>query len=96
MCHWHTWYAYLAVYKVIKRCYNISVIIERKYMKHFADLTEAQRAKFENDLSADLEQFFAELRSKYNMCTTCLHNAVSMMCENYVEDMEKGVSNARH
>lgn len=65
-------------------------------MKHFTDLTEEQKSKFADDLSADLEKFFTELRSKYEMCNTCLHNAVVMMCENYVEDMENGPSNAKH
>ena len=65
-------------------------------MKHYTDLTEAERSEFADKLGDDLVKFFAEARAKYNMCDRCLHGAVVTMCENYMEDQEEMISNAKH
>ena len=53
-------------------------------MKHYRELSEAEREEFADKLGDDLSKFFVELRTKYNMCDNCLHNAVILMCEGYV------------
>lgn len=65
-------------------------------MKHFTDLTEAEKEKFASDLDKDLTDFFRQLTAKHKMCDVCLHNAVVMMCENYVADQEAMPSDAKH
>ena len=65
-------------------------------MKHFIDLSEKERLEFADKLGDDLEVFFKNAREKYGLCNTCLHNAVVMMCENYVEEQEAMPSDARH
>jgi hypothetical protein len=65
-------------------------------MKHFSELTENERQKFADELSDDLEVFFKNAREKYGLCNTCLHNAVMLMCENFVEEQEAMPSDAKH
>ena len=65
-------------------------------MKHFTDLNENERQAFADKLGEDLEAFFKSAREKYNLCNTCLHNAVVMMCENYIEDQEAMPSDSKH
>lgn len=96
MRQWHTRYVDLAVYKTCKRRYNILVVSESECMKHFIDLTEKERQDFANQLEVDLIEFFKQAREKYKLCDTCLHNAVAMMCENYVEDQEGMPSESKH
>lgn len=65
-------------------------------MKHYTDLTEAEKNEFADKLGEDLTKFFEQARIKYNMCDRCLHNAVVVMCENYMADQEAMISNAKH
>lgn len=65
-------------------------------MKHFADLTESEKTKFADTLQNDLDEFFTKLRSEHQLCDTCLHSAVIMMCEHYLSALEEMPSNAQH
>lgn len=65
-------------------------------MKHYRELSEAEREEFADKLGDDLSKFFVELRTKYSMCDNCLHNAVILMCEGYVAQSQEMPSNAQH
>lgn len=72
------------------------VVAGKNYMKHIRDLTEQERSEFADKLGDDLTKFFEEARNKYQLCDACLHGAVMMMCENYVEDLEGAANGTKH
>jgi hypothetical protein len=65
-------------------------------VKHFADLNKEEQEKFVAGLDHDLTNFFRELNKNYSLCDICLHKAVVMMCQNYIEEQEAMPSDARH
>jgi len=59
-------------------------------MKHIHELTEKETEELLNKVADDLKLFMLMIEFKYGICTSCMHNLVSSMCEAYLERINPG------